>query len=276
MTTAVGMRSRLISSAFTCFCFCLVGNIFFKLVSLICPLISTKAILSEQNHLNHPFIEQETVPNWALLVLCGILPILCFAVFDWFVRPDDVDALPRCCTLFLAIGMTGFVTDFLKLSCRQPRPNFYDMVTIDEQNAYMSFPSGHSSLAFTAMLLLSLCLQQKFLNAPYCLTFSPMLVACLVAWSRVHDHWHHPIDVYAGAVIGVASVIITRQTWYVLKCDVWFPWCRDGCYREPFCLHHESNPLFLILNISSMYRVGQGSYATTDHAMKGDPNLANE
>ena len=180
----------------------------------------TKTIPSEQNHLNHPFIEQETVPNWALLVLCGILPILCFAVFDWFVRPDDVDALPRCCTLFLAIGLTGFVTDFLKLCCRQPRPNFYEMVMFDEQNAFMSFPSGHSSLAFTAMLLLSLFLKEKFRNAPYCLTFSPMLVALLVAWSRVHDGWHFNVDVCAGAIIGIASVIITYQIWYVIKCDV--------------------------------------------------------
>ena len=160
------------------------------------------------------------------LFVCGIIPILCFAV--------DSDALTRCCTLFLAIGLTGFVTDFLKLCCRQPRPNFYEMVMFDEQNAYMSFPSGHSSLAFTAMLLLSLCLQQKFLNAPYCLTFSPMLVALLVAWSRVHDGWHFNVDVCAGAVIGIASVIITCQIWYVIKCDVvWFHWCCDGCYREP-------------------------------------------
>lgn len=208
---AVGKRSPLISSAFICFCICLVGNIFFKLVPLIYPQMSRKTIPSEQYHLNHPFIEQETVPNWALLVLCGILPILCFVVLDWFVYPHDGDALLRCCTLFLAIGLTGFVTDFLKLCCHQPRPNFYQMVMFDEQNAFMSFPSGHSSLSFTAMLLISLCLVEKFHSTPYCLTFSPMLVASLVAWSRVHDHWHHPVDVCAGAVIGIASVIITCQ-----------------------------------------------------------------
>lgn len=206
MPVGMIMRSPLISHAFLCFCICLFGNIFFKLESLIFRPMRMNAIPLEQHNL------VEMVPNLALFVVCGIIPILCFAV--------DSDALTRCCMLFLAIGLTGFVTDFLKLHCPKRRPNYAQMVEFDEQNANMSFPSGHSSLAFTAMLLLSLFLKEKFRNAPYCLTFSPMLVALLVAWSQVHDGWHFNVDVCAGAVIGIASVIITYQIWYVIKCDV--------------------------------------------------------
>jgi membrane-associated phospholipid phosphatase len=36
-------------------------------------------------------------------------------------------------------------------------------------------------------------------------TLPPMFVAFFTAASRVHDNWHHPSDVIAGALIGIAS-----------------------------------------------------------------------
>jgi diacylglycerol diphosphate phosphatase/phosphatidate phosphatase len=35
----------------------------------------------------------------------------------------------------------------------------------------------------------------------------PLLVAAGVALSRVVDYWHHPDDVFAGSVIGVAAAV---------------------------------------------------------------------
>ena len=190
----------------------------FKIISLTFPPTSTNTIRPEQNDQEHPIPKpKELVSKFTLFLLCGIMPIICFLIADWWsVYPCD--SLSRCCSLFLAIGLTGGFTDLLKLCFPRERPNYDKMVDFDPKDAMMSFPSGHSSLASTSMLQISLCLVEK--NAPYWLTFCPMFVAFLVAWTRVHDEWHYPVDVCVGAVIGIASVIITYQIWYVIQCDI--------------------------------------------------------
>jgi diacylglycerol diphosphate phosphatase / phosphatidate phosphatase len=39
--------------------------------------------------------------------------------------------------------------------------------------------------------------------AKLCLVFLPLLVASLVAVSRVDDYWHHWQDVFAGGILGL-------------------------------------------------------------------------
>jgi membrane-associated phospholipid phosphatase len=39
--------------------------------------------------------------------------------------------------------------------------------------------------------------------AKLCMVFLPLLVASLVAVSRVDDYWHHWQDVFAGSIIGL-------------------------------------------------------------------------
>lgn len=39
--------------------------------------------------------------------------------------------------------------------------------------------------------------------AKLCLVFLPILVAAMIAVSRVDDYWHHWQDVFAGALIGL-------------------------------------------------------------------------
>lgn len=39
--------------------------------------------------------------------------------------------------------------------------------------------------------------------AKLCIVFLPLLVACLVAISRVDDYWHHWQDVFAGGILGL-------------------------------------------------------------------------
>ena len=52
--------------------------------------------------------------------------------------------------------------------------------------------------------------------AKVCLVLLPLLVASLVAVSRVSDYWHHWQDVFAGGLIGLflfSSLIIQRKNY---------------------------------------------------------------
>ena len=93
------------------------------------------------------------------------------------------------------------------------------MVRYDPRDAEQSFPSSHSSYATTAMLLLSLFFEEKFHYAPY--TLSPLVVGGLVAYSRVRDRFHYPLDVLVGVLIGIASVMTAYQIWEVIECSFW-------------------------------------------------------
>jgi undecaprenyl-diphosphatase len=59
-----------------------------------------------------------------------------------------------------------------------------------------SFPSGHATVAFACATVLALAVPR--LAAPL------YVLAALVAWSRVYVGVHYPLDVLAGAALGVA------------------------------------------------------------------------
>lgn len=67
-----------------------------------------------------------------------------------------------------------------------------------------SFPSGHASAAFTAAGVLS---QGDPLWPLY------YAIAAVVASSRVYVKIHHPSDVVAGAVLGIALAQLAKRVW---------------------------------------------------------------
>ena len=118
--------------------------------------------------------------------------------------------------------------------------------TSDHKQARMSFPSGHSSLSFALLFLLSLNLfcamnyvQIRFrkqkkntlrisINNPHSyfylklwwylryylllsvlLVFTPTFLAIYIACTRVTDYWHHYGDVAVGSLLGIAGSIIS-------------------------------------------------------------------
>lgn len=69
-----------------------------------------------------------------------------------------------------------------------------------------SFPSGHASAAFTAAGVLS---QGDPMWPVY------YAIAAVVASSRVYVKIHHPSDVVAGAVLGIALAQLAKRVWPV-------------------------------------------------------------
>jgi len=72
-----------------------------------------------------------------------------------------------------------------------------------------SFPSGHATVAFACATTLALALPR--------LAVPLYALAVLIAASRVYVGVHYPLDVLAGAVLGVAIALVVRAAGRVLR-----------------------------------------------------------
>lgn len=138
--------------------------------------------------------------NYATLLGEWILwvPLFLYAIVykrDFFI---PVLAALIICTLLTHLGKKVIFEG-------EPRPlrllkDVARAVPILEHNNYVnSFPSGHTSTAFTTALLLSFIIRRKF-----AVFFFPV-IAFLVGYSRVYLAQHFVTDVLAGSVVGILS-----------------------------------------------------------------------
>jgi len=108
-----------------------------------------------------------------------------------------------------------------------------------------SFPSGHSAMMFSFMMYLSMVLahefqlfdslrwrasrsldddlqllsstpvQHSYITGRLLLALAPLILASIVAISRVTDNWHHPHDIFWGGVIGsLIGYAVVRAHYY--------------------------------------------------------------
>lgn len=107
------------------------------------------------------------------------------------------------------IVATGISTT-LKYTIRRPRPyiTYTDIEKISVGGS-PSFPSGHTSDAFSNATSLSLAFPKWYIIAP------SYVYASAVGYSRMHLGVHYPSDVIAGAVIGAGSAYLCykAQKW---------------------------------------------------------------
>jgi hypothetical protein len=94
-----------------------------------------------------------------------------------------------------AQGVTGGATELLKNATNRSRPN---------GAGRKSFPSGHSSSAFSSATLANRNLNSISLPDEMRLPLQAgnILLATSVAWARVEGRKHYPSDVLAGAALG--------------------------------------------------------------------------
>jgi len=90
---------------------------------------------------------------------------------------------------YYAYGTDMLITNALKYTVREKRP---------ESDNRDSFPSGHTSSAFTGA---------TFIHKKYGFNYAivPYLGAIYTAYSRVHANKHYKRDVVVGALIGMGS-----------------------------------------------------------------------
>ena len=79
----------------------------------------------------------------------------------------------------------------------------------DNEDYWLSFPSGHTSAAFCISTSLALRYRKWYVIAP------AYVYAVSVGWARMYQGVHYPSDVLTGALIGTASAWLTykAQNW---------------------------------------------------------------
>lgn len=121
---------------------------------------------------------------------------------------------------FLAYAYSSVTVQILKRIFDSPRPSkFFEGLnpirTIEGYPLYEfhSFPSGHSTNAFTFAVVLAFILPNRKLH------WIIIPVAVLTAFSRVYLSQHFFQDVFAGAILGV---VLTFQLIWMLENTEWY------------------------------------------------------
>ncbi|GLB41687.1 putative phosphatase [Lyophyllum shimeji] len=190
--------------------------------------------------LNDPLISHphraDTVSSALNSTLALFLPVLVFAVTG-FIRGSIMEIHHGAIAVCAARGLARLVTVSGKHALGRLRPDFLARCGWDENlklctgkpaiilSGRKSFPSGHSSTAFSGMTVLALW--TAGMTAAWCfsvptpprsmrssrmgrlfLTLIPLSWATFVAISRVQDYRHHKEDVIVGSLIGTVCATI--------------------------------------------------------------------
>lgn len=195
------------------------------------PLSDPPPSLSSPS-LSHPHLP-DIVPTGLLLIVTNLLPL---AVFLTPPLPTPALFLSLTLTLVESNIMTVFVTNVLKLLASRPRPYFASVCVSylpppdstrcsgnahEVAEALRSFPSGHSSLGFSAATVVSLYLA-TILSYPFAgcnsghsartwnfvVILLPLLGAGGIAVSRTVDFHHHYSDIVGGSGIGIGIGVL--------------------------------------------------------------------
>lgn len=112
--------------------------------------------------------------------------------------------------LVTSLALTSGITVIMKYSINRQRP-FKTYPDIEKMSSAgsKSFPSGHTSEAFSTATSLSLAFPKWYVIAP------SYLWASSVGYSRMHLGVHYPSDVAVGALVGAGSAFLCykAQKW---------------------------------------------------------------
>lgn len=161
-------------------------------------------ILNLIQTLRNPFLD------WLMPVIShmgnGVLYIVLAVVLLCFKKTREAGMV---LTLALILEYT-IVSILLKPAVARPRPytvNTLIQLLIEEPKDW-SFPSGHTSAAFTMIFALYFMKNRWWI---------PMAIfGVLVAFSRMYLYVHYPTDIFFGACIGILSayIVVKGMEWY--------------------------------------------------------------
>ncbi|KAJ2262176.1 hypothetical protein GGI01_001735 [Coemansia sp. RSA 376] len=199
--------------------------------------------------ISYPYVapNEQTVTVPMLFAVSICVPAVIIASIAFGLKRNLHDLHVGLLGLLLSVSLTLMFTNGLKNVVGRPRPNLLarclpvstngplrdppqglssvaicsqtDMGILNE--GFRSFPSGHTSLAFAGMTFLMFYLAGKLHifdrqghSYKSFIVFLPLLVAAMVGASRVADYWHHPTDVFCGALIGFFTATFSYHQYY--------------------------------------------------------------
>lgn len=138
------------------------------------------------------------------LVLAPALPAS-MAISGWAGHNDQT--LQATKQTGISLIATAGITMGLKAIIKRPRPYVKyedDLIPVTSERSF-SFPSGHTSFAFSTATSLSLQYPKWYVITP------AFLWATSIGFSRMYLGVHYPSDVLTGAVIGALAAYLSYQ-----------------------------------------------------------------
>ncbi len=168
-----------------------------------------------------------------------------FAIFlafvFYFVKRDKV--LP----IVVSYILSGLIVQFVKNTWHTPRPPaiFENVHIVGEPLYYGSFPSGHTATAMALFYVLSY-------KEHFFIKLLLFLVAFLVGYSRIYIGVHFPLDVLAGATIGIVCGYVAIK------------------YREFISNHKKEFFVFTLVFALLFYKLGEFPFYVIDEAKNAE------
>jgi len=211
----------------------------------------------------HALIERVPV-SWNIFYAAGV-PLVCLILWLLISRSSIHKFHVTILGLLISVVLTLFITDSIKNAVGRPRPDLISrckpapgtpentLVTIDVctemdhhtlHDGWRSFPSGHSSFAFSGLGFLAFFFAgQTHVFRPRTdlskalLAIAPLLGAALIAISRCEDYRHDVYDVTCGSILGLGIAYFSYRRYYPRlhspKCDEPFQ-SREAIFNQGF------------------------------------------
>jgi len=205
--------------------------------------------------IQYPHAIVERVPVFWLFIYSIGVPLLSIVLFILLTNPNGHKIHVTTLGLFISLFLTSFITNVIKNAVGRPRPDLiarcvptpgtpaHTLVTWEIctetdhhtlHDGWRSFPSGHSSFAFSGLGYLSFFLagQLRVFRprtdlARVLLALVPLLGAALIAISRCEDYRHDVYDVTVGSILGFLIARFSYRRYYPAlkssKCDTPYP-----------------------------------------------------
>lgn len=203
----------------------------------------------------YPHALVQRVSSLELIMYGAVGPLVFLVLWALLFRPGFHEAHVTILGLLISVFLTSLLTDIIKNAVGRPRPDLiarckpelgtpeHTLVTISVctetvhhtlHDGWRSFPSGHSSWAFSGLGYLALFLAgQLRIFRPHAdlgrvlVVLAPLVGASLIAMSRLADYRHDVFDVTCGSLLGMSVAYLSYRRYYRClthpKCEVPFP-----------------------------------------------------
>jgi membrane-associated phospholipid phosphatase len=134
-----------------------------------------------------------------------VIAVPAFYLTEALIKKDSVSK-GRAIIICSSLAISGIISTTLKYAIQRERPfDQYSFIQKETSGGGYSFPSGHTSAAFSLATSISIVYPKWYVIAP------SFLWASAVGYSRMDLGVHYPSDVLAGAIIGSGSAFLSYK-----------------------------------------------------------------